>query len=133
MGYVYAETECHRLFISGGKSAEGTLSELVASQLKPRLSMDEARYAHCLTVLDNRFLLSSGGLSKGTVDALQSCEKYDIFKDTWESMASMRTCRASHATVVQHGVVYVFGGFANGVHLDVIERFTGVDWQVVST
>ena len=77
--------------------------------------------------------MASGGLKQGTTVALQSCEQYDIETDTWRVLPSMQTARASHAAVVKNGAVYVFGGFANGIHLDTIERLSGEKWDVVST
>lgn len=72
--------------------------------------LNEARYSHSITELNNGKIIATGGVG---VDGsqLKSCEIYDPVQDTWTSVAYMNIQRDSHASYkLTNGTVFVAGG-----------------------
>lgn len=108
--------------------------------MKP-LNISKAKFA--LANLGNKKIVVSGGSSKTVVDGCgntrtaysESVHAYDIDCDRWELLPCLNIARSSHSSTVLAACkqVYVFGGYAEGKHLDSIEvlHFGEDAWQPI--
>jgi len=68
------------------------------------------------------FVVVTGGRLRG--QTLQSCERYDVFRSTWESFPHMLDNRGSHGAAVVNDRLYVIGGGGLKTNLSSCETIT---------
>lgn len=81
-------------------------------------ALEESRYAHTATLLDDGRVLVSGGatITDGVGAILRSAELYDPVSDTWSRTDDMTEDRGQHtSTLLPDGRVLVAGGDGNNV------------------
>ena len=80
-------------------------------------AMPTARSSHAAAVLDGKIYVTGGNLNghrPGVVlEYSDALEAYDPVTNTWTTLASLSEYRASHASTVVNGKLYVFGGFSS--------------------
>ena len=79
--------------------------------------MPTAKYSHSAAVLDGKIYVTGGYVGtgpegKGLPTHSAALEAYDPVTNTWTTLASLSEYRASHASTVVNGKLYVFGGFS---------------------
>ncbi|MGH9178329.1 MAG: SBBP repeat-containing protein [Acidimicrobiales bacterium] len=109
----------HKITVStpGGTSPGNPVADFWAGEGSWALtgSLNTARSAHTITLLNNGKVLVAGGrVSAGANQALASAELYDPLTGTWSTTGSMAQARWSHtATLLPDGRVLVAGGTSN--------------------
>ncbi|XP_077292469.1 uncharacterized protein LOC143915632 [Arctopsyche grandis] len=108
-----AETFQNNLIIFGGwDTKENRMNDKVYSfnlhtkNLTDLAPMNKEKY-DATSVIINKRIFFIGGYNGGSVDTV---EEYNIIKNSWKTVASMKNCRRNHASVVYKGKIYVFGG-----------------------
>ncbi|MGH9283166.1 MAG: SBBP repeat-containing protein, partial [Acidimicrobiales bacterium] len=113
----------HKITVStpGGASPGNPVAEFWAGEGSWALtgSLNTARSAHTITLLNNGKVLVAGGrVSAGANQALASAELYDPLTGTWSNAGSMAQARWAHtATLLPDGRVLVAGGTSGNTTL----------------
>lgn len=87
--------------------------------------MNQGRYNHTATLLNDGRVLVTGGTADGT-SSLSSCEVYNVGSDTWESIPDMSIPRMRHtASLLPDGHLLLTGGYNsnNGGHPSLFKHF----------
>ncbi len=83
-----------------------------------------ARKEHATVFLDG-YVFAIGGYDGNLKKMLSSCERYDVEKDEWIFVDSLKKQKCAFAaTSVANKYIYVFGGFDGRERLNTIERFS---------
>ena len=107
---------------SGQTTVQATLGAITSSTIltvKPGFvltgGLSAGRYSHAATLLNNGFVLISGGSATNNInDYLATAELYNPANGTFTSTGSMNTVRASHtATLLNNGMVLIVGGISS--------------------
>jgi len=91
-------------------------------------SLNQARYAHTATLLNDGRVLVAGGFSNTSLTALNSAEIYDPATSSWTPTGNLNVARSIHtATLLPNGKVLVSGGsIGSSTYLSSCEIFDPV-------
>lgn len=92
------------------------------------------RKEHATVFLDG-FVYAIGGYDGNAKKMLSTCERYDLMKDEWELIDSLKKQKCAFAaTAVNNRYIYVFGGFDGRERLNTVERYCKEDnsWSLLS-
>ena len=125
-----------KIYVLGGRITD---SELVptnrvdvydpaADSWQQMAAMPTARSSHAAAVLDGKIYVTGGNLNghrPGVVlEYSDALEAYDPVNNTWTTLASLSEYRASHASTVVNGKLYVFGGYSDSGRMDLVEVYS---------
>ena len=64
----------------------------------------------CLTSIQPKFIVISGGLFSDFFNAINDVELYDTEKDKWVSLPKMNEAREQHSSCSLGDTLYILGG-----------------------
>jgi len=96
--------------------------------------MSHARYTHTSCYLNNYVYVMGGRYyGNGQNGVLDHCERYNLVKKEWQTIAPLKTKRCTAAATTYMNRVYIFGGYRGDGRVKTVERYNEVlnEWETV--
>ena len=89
--------------------------------------MNSKRDEMGIAVGDDGNIYVFGGYGGSNNDYLATCERYNVKKDRWEMVQSMKKARRSMSCVTSPDGIYAISGFDGKHYLNIVEKYASTD------